>query len=278
MVTGVNSLICAHLFAAFIVSMLFGSSYSPDCTHFQVADPGPVCVRHGGLPFQARLGSGAHTDLHSATFNGRKSYLAVLVGILGTSISPYLFFGRHPRRWRGAAEAGGAGADAEGRHSGRNCKIRLATWSPAFVFSNLVMFFIILTAGATLHNHGKTTISDRRSRPRKRTARGGLDAYWLFTLGLIGTGMLGVPALAGSSAYAIPRANAWAASFQQTPKLSRPSSTACWLLRVAMGHGTRLRRVQRREAAFLVGGGQWSACPRFRLIVLLVISSPATLA
>ena len=65
--------------------------------------------------------------------------------------------------------------------------------------SNLIMYFIILTTAATLHAHGKTDIETAREAAEALRPLAGAAAYWLFTLGLIGTGMLGVPVLAGSS-------------------------------------------------------------------------------
>jgi Mn2+/Fe2+ NRAMP family transporter len=76
-------------------------------------------------------------------------------------------------------------------------------------FSNLVMFFIILTTAATLHAHGVRNIETARQASEALRPLAGPAAYWLFTLGLIGTGMLGVPVLAGSCAYAIAEAASW---------------------------------------------------------------------
>jgi len=87
-------------------------------------------------------------------------------------------------------------------------------------FSNLVMFFIILTAAATLHAHGKTTISTAREAAEALRPLAGAGAYWLFSLGLIGAGMLGVPVLAGSCAYAIAEAADWVGSLEVHPPLA----------------------------------------------------------
>jgi Mn2+/Fe2+ NRAMP family transporter len=84
-------------------------------------------------------------------------------------------------------------------------------------FSNLVMYFIILTTAATLHAHGMTEIATAKDAAAALRPLAGNGAYWLFTLGLIGTGMLGVPVLAGSSAYAISEAMAWGASLDHKP-------------------------------------------------------------
>jgi Mn2+/Fe2+ NRAMP family transporter len=88
-------------------------------------------------------------------------------------------------------------------------------------FSNLVMYFIILTTAATLHAHGETRIETARQAAEALRPLAGAGAYWLFALGLIGTGMLGVPVLAGSCAYAVAEAEGWRGSLEDTPRLAR---------------------------------------------------------
>ena len=86
-------------------------------------------------------------------------------------------------------------------------------------FSNLVMYFIILTTAATLHAHGMRNIETAKQASEALRPLAGPGAYWLFTLGLIGTGMLGVPVLAGSCAYAIAEAASWKGdSLSRTPR------------------------------------------------------------
>jgi Mn2+/Fe2+ NRAMP family transporter len=87
-------------------------------------------------------------------------------------------------------------------------------------FSNFVMYFIILTTAATLHAHGITKIATASQAAEALKPLAGKGAYWLFSLGLIGTGMLGVPVLAGSSAYAISEAMSWRASLESKPTLA----------------------------------------------------------
>jgi Mn2+/Fe2+ NRAMP family transporter len=84
--------------------------------------------------------------------------------------------------------------------------------------SNAVMFFIILTAAATLHRSGHTEITTAQEAAEALRPLAGDAAYWLFTLGLIGTGMLAVPVLAGSCAYAVAEAAAWRGSLDQPPR------------------------------------------------------------
>ena len=80
------------------------------------------------------------------------------------------------------------------------------------------MYFIILTTAATLHAHGLVKIETAKQAAEALRPLAGNAAYVLFTLGLIGTGMLGVPVLAGSCAYAISEAAAWRGSLEKRPQ------------------------------------------------------------
>lgn len=147
-----------------------------------------------------------------------RDYLSVLVAILGTSISPYLFF------WQSAQEVEeerSIGRSTVGKRKGATDDELSASRNDVITgmfFSNFVMYFIILTTAATLHAHGITQIETARQAAQALRPLAGNGAYWLFTLGLIGTGMLGVPVLAGSSAYAISEAMAWGASLDSKPR------------------------------------------------------------
>jgi Mn2+/Fe2+ NRAMP family transporter len=89
-------------------------------------------------------------------------------------------------------------------------------------FSNLVMYFIILTTAATLRAHGIKKIDPAQQAAEALRPLAGQGAYWLFTLGLIGTGMLAVPVLAGSCAYAIAESARWrSASLGRKPHEAR---------------------------------------------------------
>jgi NRAMP (natural resistance-associated macrophage protein)-like metal ion transporter len=149
-----------------------------------------------------------------------RAFFSVLVAILGTTISPYLFF------WQAAQEV------EEERAMGRNLARRRGatreelkacrTDVVAGMFaSNAIMYFIIMTTAATLHAHGKTNIATAQEAAEALRPLAGAGAYLLFTLGLIGTGMLAVPVLAGSCAYAIAEASAWRGSLNQRPRRAR---------------------------------------------------------
>ncbi len=217
MVSGVNRYIWTPFFAILITALLMWTSYTSIAKIFKwltlvlfayvitafLARPDWAAVLRGALV--------PHLEWS-------RSYMAVLVGILGTTISPYLFF------WQAAQEVEedvkrGKTTVAQRRGS-TNEELNVATMdvvSGMFV-SNLVMFFIILTTAATLHSHGMKDIETAKQASEALRPLAGRSAYLLFTLGLIGTGMLGVPVLAGSCAYAIAEAASWkGASLSKTP-------------------------------------------------------------
>jgi NRAMP (natural resistance-associated macrophage protein)-like metal ion transporter len=220
LVTGVDSRILVPLYAAAIVSLLFWSSYR------RIAR----ILKWLTLVLFAYVGAGllAHPDWHAiirATLVPHveltAGYIATFVGILGTTISPYLFFWQagqevEEERARGrlTIEAREGATDAEVRRSNIDVTVGM-------FFSNLVMYFIILTTAATLHAHGITNITTAQEAAEALRPLAGEWAYVMFTLGIIGTGVLSVPILAGSCAYAISEAAAWRGSLDHRPKDAR---------------------------------------------------------
>lgn len=131
------------------------------------------------------------------------AYLSMIVAILGTTISPYLFF------WQASQEI-----EEERAHGRRTVVSRRNATQPELndramdvgtgaFFSNLVMYFIILTTALTLHAHGITRIETSGDAVRALTPLAGSFAAALFSLGLLGVGFLAIPTLAGSSAYVL---------------------------------------------------------------------------
>lgn len=148
-----------------------------------------------------------------------RSSMAVLVGILGTTISPYLFFWQASQEVEEDRKHGKTTVAQRRGSTARELSVAKDDVFTGMFVSNLVMFFIILTTAATLHAHGVRHIETARQASEALRPLAGKGAYWLFTLGLIGTGMLGVPVLAGSCAYAIADAASWReASLSQPPR------------------------------------------------------------
>ncbi len=132
-----------------------------------------------------------------------KEYLAIIVGILGTTISPYLFF------WQTSVEV----EELQSRHlvvdKSLIREMRMDVRSGIF-FSNLVFYFIILSTGSVLHDAhvgGIETVDQAASALRPLA---GEFSYLLFALGVMGTGLLAIPVLAGALSYMISEAMGWA--------------------------------------------------------------------
>lgn len=220
MITRVPSYYWTPFFAALIMGLLFWTSYRTMARIFKWLTM--VLFAYVITAFLAHPNWAA---VLRATFiphiEWTKQYLSVLVGILGTTISPYLFF------WQAAQEVEedrdhGKTTVAQ-RKGSTNEELRIARTDviTGMLLSNLVMYFLILTTAATLNVHGMKDIETAKQAAEALRPLAGKGAYWLFTLGLIGTGMLAVPVLAGSCAYAIAEAAKWkSASLNLKPRLA----------------------------------------------------------
>jgi NRAMP (natural resistance-associated macrophage protein)-like metal ion transporter len=140
--------------------------------------------------------------------------ITMVVAVFGTTISPYLFF------WQAAQEMEDLRAN-HGRNGGESRlphtsdvarrHLRRIRWDTyvGMAFSNLIAFFIILSTAATLHAAGITDIQTSAQAAEALRPLGGPMAFLLFSLGIVGTGMLAVPVLAGSAAYAVAESFDW---------------------------------------------------------------------
>ena len=133
----------------------------------------------------------------------------MLVAILGTTISPYLFF------WQASQEVEeekASGRDTlEKRIGATPHEIRVRKYDVGIgtFFSNLVMYFIILAASLTLYQHGITNIETSKQAAEALTPIAGPFASLLYTVGLLGVGFLAIPTLTGSAAYALAEVFGW---------------------------------------------------------------------
>jgi Mn2+/Fe2+ NRAMP family transporter len=148
-------------------------------------------------------------------------YVTTVLAILGTTISPYLFF------WQAAQEVEEEkkhGLMSVGRRRGATREELRAVFTDTMFgmsFSNLIMYFIILTTGATLYVGGQRDIQTAQQAAEALRPLAGKGAYLLFSVGLIATGFLGVPVLAGSAAYAVAEAGAWRCGMNERPRLAK---------------------------------------------------------
>lgn len=147
------------------------------------------------------------TIIPNITFD--KNQIFLITGILGTTVSPYLFF------WQTAEEIEEEIVDGkisiksrQGTNKAEINKMRKEVWFGMFI-SNLVMFFIIAVCANTLFVNGITNISTADQAAQALAPLAGSSAMLLFAIGIIGTGLLAIPVLAGSTAYAISESFGW---------------------------------------------------------------------
>lgn len=155
------------------------------------------------------------------------STAAVVVGIFGTTISPYLFF------WQASEEVEDMNASAtqetpgalplilDGRQAQSELRrISWDTWS-GMLYSNITSYFIILATAVTLHTAGITDITTAADAASALRPLAGDFAFILFAVGIIGVGLIGVPVLAGSAAYALAETMGWKWGLERTVKQAK---------------------------------------------------------
>jgi len=155
-------------------------------------------------------------------FQSNGDYWATFVAVLGTTISPYLFF------WQASMETEEIKSHAQEKSlrmapeqaSGQFKRIRFDTYI-GMAFSNIVSFFIIVAAATTLNVHGVKSIDTSAQAAEALRPLAGNAAFVLFAAGIIGTGLLAVPVLAGSAAYAVGEAFAWRTGMDRAPRAAK---------------------------------------------------------
>ncbi len=205
-------------------------------TAFVVRPPWGTVLRHLVLP-----------ELHLHAI-----WLSTLVAVLGTTITPYLFF------WQAALEV--EEEEQEGRVTEK--QRRGATRQEiddmhldvnfGMIFSNLVAFFIIVTTAATLGAHGFHQITSAQDAARALEPLAGRFAEWLFAAGMIGTGLLAIPAFTGSSAYILSDAFGFREGLNEKPSQA-PQFYAVLLLGMLVAMAIGFLRIDPIPALF------WSA-------------------
>lgn len=150
-----------------------------------------------------------HTFIPTIEFNA--SFFSIIVALLGTTISPYLFF------WQATMEA------EDIAHSKRKVIVdkrvlgnMKADVNTGMLLSNMVMFFIILTAGSVLFPAGMRHIDTVDQAAKALAPLTGQFTYLIFALGVVGTGLLAIPVLAGSQSYMLAETFGWQAGLDKT--------------------------------------------------------------
>ena len=153
------------------------------------------------------------------SFSWQKDYVVTIVAVLGTTITPYCFF------WQSSEEAeeerinpaAHTLLEAPKEASGEISRIRIDTWV-GMGFSNLISWFIIITTAATLNASGVTDIQTSAQAAEALRPIAGVFTFAIFAAGIIGIGLLAVPVLAGSAAYALGEALGWPTGLARLPR------------------------------------------------------------
>jgi Mn2+/Fe2+ NRAMP family transporter len=207
----------------------------------------------------------------SPHFTPNAAAAAVVVGVFGTTISPYLFF------WQASEEVeemqagqGTAPLVRDPRAAGAELRrIRWDTWSGMF-YSNVTAYFIVLATAVTLHTAGVTDIDTAAQAASALRPLAGNFAFILFALGILGVGLIGVPVLAGSGAYALSEAMGWKSGLERKATDAR-GFYGIIAISVLAGLGIQYLPISPMKALF------WSAVingvvavPLMTVIILLV--------
>ncbi|MEP6620376.1 MAG: Nramp family divalent metal transporter [bacterium] len=201
--------------------------------------------------------------------------LPTIVGILGTTISPYLFF------WQASQEV------EEEKSMGRRriidrvgakeyeIKTRAIDVTMGTFFSNVAMFFIILATALTLHRAGVTKLESSRQVAEALKPLVGRFASLLYTVGLLGTGALAIPTLAGSAAYAFAEIFGWRQGMDE-PYNRAPGFYAAFVASVLIGIGLDFTRVNPVSALYWTAVINGVLAP-FLLVGILIAASDSVL-
>ncbi len=273
LLTGLHRAIFVPIFAALILALLIYASYERMTRVLKWMALALLSYIVAGFLAQPKW-----FDVFYGTFvpaiRWNRDYLLMVVAILGTTISPYLFFwqaaqtaeyeqhivARFPQRVRRALT--------------REIKDASTDTYAGMAVSQVIMYFIILTAGATLHLSGTTDVQTAEQAAVALRPAAGPLAYWLFALGIVGTGMLAVPVLAGSAAYAVSEAAGWEHGMDEKLGAAR-EFYGVMVVSVVVGTILALTRINAIKLLL------WSAvvngllAPPLIVIILLVCNNPA---
>lgn len=207
------------------------------------------------------------------TFRLDPTYITTLVAILGTTISPYLFFWQSSQEVEEEIEMGRT--DRAARRGASPAEIRYSTIdvNVGMAFSNLVMYFIILATALTLFRAGKTDIKSAADAAEALRPLAGDFAGLLFAGGMIGAGMLAVPILSGSAAYAVAEAFGWRYGLEKHWSQAKPFY-AVIVIATAAGAAMDFLGINSIDALFYTAMLNGIVAPPILVLVMLAARNP----
>ena len=203
------------------------------------------------------------------SFPWNRAFLALTVGILGTTISPYMFFWQSNQEVEEEIAAGRKTLSQRKGATAAELKYAALDVNLGMLVSNMVMYFIILSTAATLFKAGKTEIQSAAEAAQALRPLAGRAAEALLALGLIGTGFLAVPILTGSSAYAVAEAFGWKHGFNRHPEHAKEFY---WLIAVStlLGMLINFAGINPMKALFLTAVINGFLAPPILILIMQV--------
>jgi NRAMP (natural resistance-associated macrophage protein)-like metal ion transporter len=206
------------------------------------------------------------------SFSFSKSQLLIIAAILGTTISPYLFF------WQTSQEVEEKivqGKTSIALRRGTTLKevsnMRVDVWS-GMLLSNIVMFFIIAACGALLFRNGITNITSAAQAAEALRPFAGNATYFLFAIGIIGTGLLAIPVLAGSSSYALAESFKWRGGLNSSLKQAH-AFYGVIIISMFVGMGLNFVGLDPIKALIYSAVGNAIVAPLVLLLIVLLSSN-----
>ncbi|MEO8540216.1 MAG: divalent metal cation transporter [bacterium] len=202
--------------------------------------------------------------------------LAAIVAILGTTISPYLFFWQTSEEVEEEEERGVVAKDLapeQIRGLLRAARIDVAT---GMLMANIGFYFVVLTAAAALHASGQTHVSTAAEAAAALEPLAGRGASLLFSLGIIGTGLLAIPVLAGSSAYATAELFGWREGLSSTLKQA-PQFYGVIAIATIIGVGMSFAGVSEIRALYIAAIVNGLIAPVLLVVIMLAANDPQVL-
>lgn len=211
-----------------------------------------------------------HAVVPTITFS--KDQIFLICAILGTTISPYLFFWQTSQEVEEEILQGQSTlAQRKGTNKVAVKSMRIDVWSGMFL-SNLVMFFIIAACGALLYSHGVTDIVTAAQAAEALRPFAGDATYFLFAIGIVGTGLLAIPVLAGSSSYALSEAFGWQEGLYRDLKHAR-AFYGVIILSLLVGLGLNFVGLDPMKALLYAAVANGVVAPIILCLIILISSN-----
>lgn len=206
----INYLVLVVLFGVFIVCLQIFSTYKKYANILKWLSLILLCYIFSALMIDGLNWREIGLRAISPSFEFNKDSIILICAILGTTISPYLFFWQTSQEVEERIERGLTNIKLRQNDASDHeiKEMRVDIWSGMFL-SNVVMFFIIVACGATLNLNGITNIDTAAQAAEALRPFAGDYSFFLFALGIIGMGLLGIPVLGGSSSYALAESFGW---------------------------------------------------------------------